>query len=119
MPPRKKLKVEAWPRLRTSTDYPVKVTSLAWGENDAFLAAVLTHLAEEQGGRTVKVNLSLPVRPEGRTAGFFRAAKLEVAVGSLLDPADAEGAIVLVRFDVGPDGNGDVAEFLPAKEVVA
>lgn len=116
MPPKKKVKVEPWPRLRPNADYPLKVTDIAWGENDALLVVVLSHLAEDQAGRTVKLDLALPVRPEGRTASFLRGAGLDVAVGNSLDPMEAKGAVVQARFDVGADGNGDVAEFRPGKE---
>lgn len=116
MPPKKRVKVEWWSRLRPDADYPLKVTDIGWGESDTCLAVVLTHLAEDQAGRTVKLDLPLPVRPEGRTASFLRAAGLDVAVGNSLDPMDAKGAVVQARFDVGADGNGDVAEFRPGKE---
>ena len=68
------------------------------------LRAALEHIAEEQAGRELQVDLPLPVRPGNPTARFLAALGFDTSVGSRIQPAEAIGRELLVQFSASSEG---------------
>ena len=104
MPRKWTLQIEGWPALAAAF-YLMKVLGISKSKSPAGLLVEPEQLDKSQAGRRHTVSLPLPCRPEGLTAAFFRAAGLDVSIGTVT-PADAVGAILKIRLEPAPDGKG-------------
>jgi len=104
MPRKWSFKIEDWPALAAAF-YLMKVLGVSKSKSPAGLLVEPEQLDKSQAGRRHTVSLPLPCRPEGLTAAFFRAAGLDVSIGTVT-PADAIGTILKARMEPAPDGKG-------------
>ena len=98
MPKKKRLKVVGWSELALGCMYLVYVRKIKIDGKAEVVIVTLEHLGGDQEGRTQEVELPLPVHPAGRTASFFQACGMEVALDAELVAEDAVGKVVAVEF---------------------
>ena len=99
MPPRKRntIRVILFPRLSGDKWHLCRVNSLDPMPRARGLRVILEHVDEAQACRTHTVKLP-QLRPAGLTYDLLTAAGIEVAPDKDIDLAEAEGALVKVRF---------------------
>ena len=114
MPRPTKLRVVEYPSLVASRDYPARVAEVRVERKK--LRVQLEHISERQQGRRHSLCLSLPVRPFGLTADFFRACSVQVNVGRTLDPRACLQRIANVRFERSPDGEWAIVSIKPLQK---
>lgn len=103
----KPLAVVDFPELRFDRDYRALIAQLRVQSRSQMLRVMLQLLDAEQDGRRQEITLTLPIRPTGPTADFFRACGFDVAVQTEIIPQEVVGRQVRVRF--GSQGNGTEA----------
>ena len=92
-------KVVPYPTHKRDARYLMRVEAIRKVRSGhAHFALRLVHLDIEQEGRVVETELPVPIRPAGRTAQFFTACGIPVAIGAEVQPRAAVGCIVLVVF---------------------
>lgn len=109
MPRKPMWKVADYPEYRMSAAYSLSVEAVRTQGNTA--SVMLAHRDAEQDGRKVSVDLGLPVLPQGRTASFLRACGILFVPGEEVDPAEAVGKVVVVRFGRLVDGSIGIVSF--------
>ena len=98
MPKKKKLKVVGWSELVLGRVYLVYTRKIKIVGKAEIVRVTLEHLGRDQEGRAHEVELPLPVHTAGRTASFFQACGMEVALDAEFVPEDAAGKVVAVEF---------------------
>ena len=98
MPRKETLTVADFPPIRPGRRYPVLVFHIERKGHPFGLAVRLRHLDPDQDGREEVVELTLPVRPSGRTASFFAACGEQIAAGRKIAIAEAIGKVIYVTF---------------------
>ena len=116
MPKHKALKVVEYGAYVPGVDYLARVEDVRANLKTSKLLVRLEHLNAEQDGRVQEVVLSLPIRPDGRSASFFRACGMELQIDQEIAPKDVVGKRVIVRF-VREEDDHMVSFQSPAKEV--
>jgi hypothetical protein len=104
MPRPWELTVEDFPPRKPGCWYNAKVCSLQKSESPAGLQVTLEDLDPEQLGRQTSIVLPLPLRPSGITRDFFVACGQDVSLEKRINPKTVLGAVLAVRFGLGPAG---------------
>ena len=102
MPRPLELVVEPYPVLSPGKPYRMRVISLR--KERSALRAAIEHIAEEQAGRELQVDLPLPVRPGNPTARVLAALGFDTRIGATLRPAEAVCRELLVEFSSSSEG---------------
>ena len=111
----KPLEVIDYEDLVAKREYLVRVTGVRSNLKTGTLTVHVVHLSREQDGRSQEFSLPLPVLPGGRTAAFFRACGIAVAIGTPLSAADAVRRQLKMRF--GSVNDDETLSFSQPKEM--
>ena len=102
------------PNLSETRAYAGRVLSAKKNRKPAGILVGLEHIDDDQAGRTHETVLPLPLFPGGRTTLFFRACGFSIEVDQVIDPRDAIGAVLMIRFTRTANNSYEVASFEPA-----
>ncbi|MFC1764999.1 hypothetical protein ACFL6U_23380 [Planctomycetota bacterium] len=92
--------VKPFPCLKTQKPYKTCVRQITKVGKAAEIQ--LEFMEAPQKGRTMTIQLSLPIRPEGITASFFKACGLDTSPQSTIVPQDTLGSLITVTFEKDP-----------------
>jgi hypothetical protein len=115
MPRSYEIEVEPYPDYTPDRYYVLRVTSISRSKKPRGLTVELEHLDQDQDGRKVEVFLG-PLRPDGRTASFFRACGQEICIGTKARPEECQGKVISARFARDLGETWQVSNFKPIKE---
>ncbi len=97
--------------------YQCRVTQMGRGPDGGSIKVTMMNLDPEHEGREhVLVLSATKVHTAGRTAAFFAACGIVVAVGAKIDPEEATGKVILVRFTATANGAFEPTAFEPCQE---
>lgn len=105
--------VKSWPAFDHKRLYHVCVKAIQKSPQGKSMLADLEFLEGPQKGRRLREALELPIRPEGRTADFFRACGREVNLKATLSPPDTVGSVIRVRLERNIMGQWQITDFEP------
>jgi hypothetical protein len=105
MPRKWLLTVKKRPCLADGKAYQATVNSVGRSAAPSALKVTLLLLDRSQAGRKVKVFLPLPVFADNLAGSFLRATGFEIEEGQAIDPSEAVGKTVRVRFSRRGEGD--------------
>ena len=95
--------VKPYPQLRKDRLYRVRVVDISKnGESDA-MEVTFEFLDSNQSGRRHRIPLSLPIRPDGLTAEYFRSCHIGITPQAKISPRDTVGCEIAARFEQAAD----------------
>jgi hypothetical protein len=101
---RQRIPVCDYPSFALHVDYLVRVQRVKADLKKRQMLLEVQHLNSDQDGRVQECHLPLPIHPGGLTAQFFVATGIEIAIGHDVEPDEAVGRLVVVRFGPPVDG---------------
>lgn len=96
--------IKPHPRLRSDRLYRVRVVDISKNAESDAMEVTFELLEGNQSGRRLRSLLSLPIRPEGLTAEYFRSCHVEVNPQAKISPRDTVGCEIVARFEQVSDG---------------
>jgi len=97
--------VQSFPRLQRERPYTLRVIDVRKDVETKAMEVTLEFLEPDQCGRQIRVPLSLPIRPDGLTADYFRSCHMEVKPQAKISPRDTINCEIVTRFEKAADGS--------------
>ena len=98
--------VKEFPPLQRERPCRIRVIDVRKDIETKTMEVTLEFLEPDQFGRRIATHLSLPIRPDGLTAEYFRSCHIEVKPQARISPRDTINCELTARFEqaaVGAD----------------
>ena len=96
--------VKPYPQLRRGRPYRVRVIDIGKEAGSKTIEVTLEFLESNQKGRRIRGPLTLPIRPDGPTADYFRSCHLEIRPQARISPRDTINCEIIARFEQATAG---------------
>jgi hypothetical protein len=109
--------VKFFPQIRREHPYNLRVVDIRKNTETQKMDVTLEFLESDQFERRITAHLSLPIRPNGLTADYFRSCRVEVKPRAKISPRNTIGSEIIARFEEAADGAGwQPIHFEPIKQ---
>ena len=108
--------IKPWPTLCRNRLYRIRVTAIRKSPQAKAIQLEGEFLDGQQNGRKLSETLELPIRPEGRTANYFRACGQEVKLQARVLPKATLGCVIGVRLEQDEDDRWQIIDFEPLQQ---
>jgi len=105
--------VKSFPQIRREHPYNVRVVEIRKNTETKTMELTLEFLGPDQLGRRITAHLSLPIRPNGLTADYFRSCRVEVKPRARISPRNTIGSEIVVRFEEAAGSDWQPIHFEP------
>ena len=102
-----------FPQLRRGQPYRVRVVDIRKNIETKVMEVTFEFIEVNQNGRRITVHLSLPIRPLGLTADYFKSCHIEVKPQARISPRDTIGSKLVARFEKVMGGDWQPIHFEP------
>lgn len=108
--------VKSFPQIQREHLYNLRVVDIRKNTLTKMMEVTLEFLESDQLERRITAHLSLPIRPDGLTAEYFRSCRMEVKPQVKISPRDTIGSELVARFEKAASGDWQPIHFEPVTQ---